>query len=331
MSLTRPAVLSGRRLRRRVENAATGRETPDEKPATIRLPAFATEAVMAITDSSASAEAESVMHREVDAIDRACSRFRADAELLRLYEGAGRWVPVSPLLFEALSVARRVAKQTDGAVDPTVGRALERLGYDRDFASLPLDGPALLASTPAPGWRLLELDPEAVCARVPEGVRLDLGSSVKALAADRIADQVASLGTGVVVGIGGDVSIAGPAPAAGWHVGIAADAGAARSAVDQVVAMWGGGMASSSTGLRTWDRGGRRVHHIVDPATGDCAPAFWRLVSVAASSCVDANAASTAAIVWGEGAPGRIERMGLAARLVRYDGAVVTTARWPAT
>jgi thiamine biosynthesis lipoprotein len=88
-------------------------------------------------------------------------------------------------------------------------------------------------------------------------------------------------------------------------------------------------MATTSTRLRSWRRGARRVHHIVDPATGDCANALWHTVTVAAGSCVEANTFSTAAVVWGADAPERLAVSGLASRLVRHDGVVVTTPGWP--
>lgn len=296
----------------------------------VRVPAFGTEAVMVVGRATTVAVAEAVLREEIDAMDRACSRFRPDAELTMLYDRPGEWVKVGELLFEALSVARRAAERTDGVVDPTVAGAMDRLGYDRDFKSVGRDGPPAAAPRPAPGYGVLRLDARRRCARVPAGVRLDLGATAKALAADRVAARVARLGTGVVVGIGGDVSVGGPAPASGWHVGIAADSGAGGDGIDEVVALSSGGLASSSTALRSWVRGGRRLHHIVDPRTGDCAPAYWQLVSVAAASCVEANVASTAAVVWGAAAPARLEAMGLPARLVRHDGMVTTTAGWPA-
>jgi thiamine biosynthesis lipoprotein len=44
---------------------------------------------------------------------------------------------------------------------------------------------------------------------------------------------------------------------------------------------------------------------------------------------VDANTASTAAIVLGEDAPDWLRRHGLPARLVRTDGTVVRVVGWP--
>ncbi len=165
---------------------------------------------------------------------------------------------------------------------------------------------------------------------MPTGVRLDLGATAKALMADRAAHAIASdSGAGVLVCAGGDVAVAGAAPKGGWPVGIALNsAGPFESG--PVVSVTAGGLASSSTAVRSWYRGSRRVHHIVDPATGDCAGSHWRLVSTAGASCVDANAWSTAAVVWGEDAPDRLEHLGVPARFVRHDGVVTTVARWPA-
>jgi thiamine biosynthesis lipoprotein len=71
------------------------------------------------------------------------------------------------------------------------------------------------------------------------------------------------------------------------------------------------------------------VHHIVDPRTGDIPVGSWRTVSVAAASCVDANTASTAAIVRGRGAPDWLAALGLPSRLVDAAGAVHRVAGWP--
>ena len=96
----------------------------------------------------------------------------------------------------------------------------------------------------------------------------------------------------------------GTRPDGGWRVGIADDAGfdASTASVEprQVVMISDGGLATSSTLGRAWRRGGADLHHIIDPSTGRPARSCWRTVSVAAASCVDANIASTAAILRGE-------------------------------
>jgi thiamine biosynthesis lipoprotein len=220
---------------------------------------------------------------------------------------------------------------TAGTVDPTVGEAVSSLGYDRDFDLISSTArQELREPVPAPGWWRIELDPEQLTVLVPPGTSIDLGSSAKAFAADRAAEIISDrLGCGVLVNLGGDVAVSGNPPAGGWAVGIAQSCAAEPKSADQVVSIARGGLASSGISNRSWKRGGRKLHHIVDPATGDCAEEVWSLVSVAAPTCVEANAFSTASVVWGEDAPGILSSRGITARLVRPTGEVVSTGGWP--
>lgn len=275
--------------------------------------------------------AASILRAELDAFDRACSRFRADSELEALHGHGGRPMVVTPLLFSALEVAIAVAEKTFGAVDPTVGNAIAALGYDRDVNLIGRRrARSPIGVGPVVGYEHVHLDARTRTAQIPKRVRLDLGSSAKALAADHAALRIADrLDTEVLVSIGGDVAVAGPPPPNGWAVGIAVDSSTSGPDVDQVVAIKEGGLASSSTAVRTWTLGTEQVHHIIDPSTGYCAPPYWKLVSVCGRSCVDANALSTAAIVWGEGAIDHLRSFDPAARLVRSDGEVFTVGGWP--
>ncbi len=292
--------------------------------------ALGTTAIVVTTVAAHADEAERILRAEVEAVDLACSRFRLDSELAAFHAHAGRVVRVSPPLFEALAVAYAVAERTHGAVDPTVGSAMATLGYDRDFEEIQSRPLRLADLGPVPGFRHLHLDHERRTARIPRDVRLDLGSSAKALLADRAATQVAEeLGSGVLISIGGDVAVAGEPPPEGWAIGIAVDSATGPDEVDQVVAIRRGGLASSSTQVRAWQMGTDQVHHIVDPATGCSSTPFWRLVSAVGASCVDANALSTAAVVWGDQAIERLRPFGQAVRLVRHDGDVFTLGGWP--
>ena len=293
---------------------------------------FGTTAVLLVTDSAALGEARAVADRELAAVDRAASRFRADSELTALNQAGGAARPVSPLFAGLIAAALRAARLTDGAVDPTCAAALAGLGYDRDFeqvrAGTTAPGSAPVP-VPVPGWRSVEL--EKGHARLRDGALLDLGATAKAWAADRCAELIAGrVGGGVLVSLGGDIAVAGTAPDGGWRVRVTDDHAAGPDAPGQTVAITEGGLATSSITVRAWRSGGRPVHHIIDPATGGPAQPCWRTVSVAAGTCVDANTASTAAIIRAEGAPGWLAGAGLPARLVRPDGTAVTTAGWPA-
>ncbi|MPZ86445.1 MAG: FAD:protein FMN transferase, partial [Actinophytocola sp.] len=149
--------------------------------------ALGTTAHVVVTEPARLDRAARLLRARLAQLDQACSRFRADSEISRLHRAAGSPVSVSPLLYAALDTALRAAEDTAGLVDPTVGRAVRDLGYDRDFALLDRDGAAPPPPTPAPGWWRVRLD--AVTRRVllPRGVTLDLGATAKAFAADRTA------------------------------------------------------------------------------------------------------------------------------------------------
>ena len=293
------------------------------------FPALGTTAVVVVTDPRRIGAAERGLRAELAAIEVTCSRFRADSEISRLHNATGATVALSGLLADALATALRAARLTGGLVDPTVGTAVANLGYDRDFTEIDPAGPAPAEPPrPVPGWWRVLLDHPGRQVVLPREVRLDLGATAKAFAADRAAGRLAAdLGCGVLVSLGGDVAVAGPPPAGGWRLGVGDDH---RTAPDTSVVIATGGLATSSTTCRSWRRAGRLVHHIVDPRTGDIPEPVWRTVSVAAASCVDANTASTAAIVLGAAAPAWLTAWKLPARLVGMSGQVHTVAGWPA-
>src|ERR1700726_2510628 len=178
----------------------SGRET------TARWDALGTSVVVRVTDARALARARVEVEREIGAVDRACSRFRDDSELARVNASSGRTQRVSRVLADALALALRAASLTDGDVDPTIGRALELAGYDRDWTLLARAGgadgaastepsiasPALVSARVRRGWRVVELDPDARTLRVPPGVHLDVGATAKAWIADRGARAAAA-------------------------------------------------------------------------------------------------------------------------------------------
>ncbi len=255
-----------------------------------------------------------VVAEEIATADRACSTFRGDSDISRVNAAAGRWVPVDAVFLEALEAALAMAEATAGLVDPTVGTAT-------------LATPDVRIRARNSDWRHVHIEGHRV--RIPAECQLDLGATAKAWCADRAASRAARhVGVGVLVGLCGDIATAGRAPDGGWVVACADDhrriaEGSAR------VSITGGGLATSSTTVRRRRARFGTVAHIVDPRTLTPVAGPWRTVSVAARTCVEANAAATAAIVSGSSAADWLQQLGLAARLVRGDGTVTTAGGWP--
>jgi thiamine biosynthesis lipoprotein len=285
-----------------------------------------------------------VVDAELAALDRQASRFREDSEISAAHRAGEAGCLVSDGLAEAVRVALAAAEWTGGRCDPTVGWALIELGYDRDFTLITPGDAAAPPPRPVPGWQAVRLDGNML--RLPAGVRLDLGATAKGLGADRAARAAyaAAGGGGVLVSLGGDMTVAGRPPVGGWPVLVADEHRQIRAArnlavppvsgwADPATAQWvrlrQGGLATSSVTCRQWMRADRLLHHIIDPATGLPADGPWRTVSVAAPTCAQANAAATAAIIAGPDALGWLAAHDLPARLVGHDGSVALAAGWP--
>lgn len=313
-------------------------KTADDTVAIAERHALGTTARVVVWPPPALPMARAAVDDVLAALDLQASRFRADSQLSWVHRTGGGVFLLSDGLAEAVGVALAAARWTGGRVDPTVGAALIALGYDRDFAAISdRRGVSLAAPVPAPGWHRVRLD--GVLLWLPDGIRLDLGATAKGLGADRAAHAVMSAGQdagGVLVSLGGDIATGGIPPRGGWPVtaadgpGEGSRARPAGVAAPQLVRLPGGAVATSSVTVRRWRHGGRRVHHIVDPATGRPANGPWRSASVAAATCADANAAATAAIVAGAKAEQWLAATGLPARLAGRDGHIRHLGGWPA-
>jgi thiamine biosynthesis lipoprotein len=309
---------------------ANAAQANKEQADTASWRALGTLVQLVVTEPRCLDEARRQLESDLAEVDAACSRFRADSEIRAL--SGGRSTELSPLLAEAIAVALRAARLTEGDVDPTVGAAMSAVGYDRDFERIEQVGPAIaLTVRTVPGWREVHLEGQSLT--MPAGVQLDLGATAKAWAADRSAARIAArLGCGVLVSLGGDIAVAGPAPDGGWRIRVQDVTGSPEDPPTgpyALIAIRDGGLATSSTAARRWQRGGDVLHHILDPRTGLPAEPIWRTVSVAAGSCADANAVSTAAVIRGRRALGWLAQLGLPTRLVDATGVVFTVAGWP--
>jgi thiamine biosynthesis lipoprotein len=262
-----------------------------------------------------------LVRAEFDAVDRALSRFRADSELTALNRLAGteRIVQVSWRLREALALMDRARRVTAGRFDAAVLDSLERIG-ERGARLSADDGEG---RPPDPFAADLERPRSA---RVPV-MPLDTGGIGKGLALRWAAARaMAALppGSGLLLDAGGDVAVAGRAPAGGWRVGI--EDPAARGAADAeplaVIGLDEGAVATSSISVRHWtDPRGLPVHHIIDPASGEPARTGLIAVTVADADPAWSEVWTKALFLAGRGAIGEEARQrGLAAWWVDAAG-----------
>jgi thiamine biosynthesis lipoprotein len=234
-------------------------------------------------------------------VESVCTRFDAASELRALSTKIGVAVPASDTLFEALQFAIAVARESDGAFDPTVGTRMEARGFDREYRR----GDVVRSGIDAPhdaSYRDVEIDPVARTVTLHRPLLLDLGAVAKGLAVDMAARELAPF-EDFAVNAGGDLFLGGHNADGGpWSVGIRhpRDPSALLETVqvaDSAVCTSGdyerhaAGEASSAPATI-------HEHHIMNPSTGrsgtDAAS-----VTVIADSAMVADALATAAFVLG--------------------------------
>jgi thiamine biosynthesis lipoprotein len=243
---------------------------------------------------------------ELECLEQCWSRFRPDSELTRLNATPGVWTEVSNPMLLALTCAADLVTATRGRFDPTILDALERAGYDRTF-ELVTDHDDEVDARRAPGFAHVELDPVASRVRLPAGTRLDLGGIGKGLAADLIARGLVDRGTrSALVGLGGDLRARGEPPEDGWTIPVENPLAAPRVAFEQ--RLRGGAIVTSTTRMRTWQRNGRRYHHLIDPATGDSARSGVAAVVARATDAWWAEGIAKAIVVAGPEAGAELAR-----------------------
>ena len=235
-------------------------------------------------------------------VESRCSRFDGDSEMMRLCARPGEAVEVSPLLFEAVRFARLAAEESGGAFDPTQGRRMAELGFDRHYVT----GEAIAAAPASDAtYRDIEVDGTRRTILLRRRLTLDLAAVVKGLAVDLAARELAPFHD-FAIDAGGDLYLSGAKEnGEPWSVGIRHP----RREGELIASLRVTGRAVCTSG--DYERQTRAGHHLLDPATGNPAQAAAS-VTVLAPAAMVADALATAAFVMGpeSGIP-FLERMGV--------------------
>ena len=234
-------------------------------------------------------------------VEACCSRFDANSELRRLTPGEP--VVASPMLFEAVRFALKVAEATEGAFDPTVGRRMAARGFNRHYVTRET---TQTLGDEAATFRDVVLDEARRTIQLNRPLTLDLGAVAKGLAVDAAARELQSF-RDFSIDAGGDIYFAGRNPQGEpWSVGVRhprqRDALIERLRVsDQAVCTSG-----------DYERDG----HILDPRDGATAQSLASATVVAPTTML-ADALATAAFVLGaDRGIALLERMGVHGLLV---------------
>ncbi len=189
----------------------------------------------------------------IASFDAAWSRFRPDSVVSRLSREGGA-VPAPPDATAMLDAYAELSSATEGAVNPLVGEALAKRGYDAEYSFT--DRGAM----PAPAaWRdLVTWSPEALA--LSEPALLDVGALGKGRLVDLVVQALAPWAPAdLVVDAGGDLAVRG----ATQRIGLEHPFDARRAI--GVVEVTDAALCASATNRRAWGEG---LHHVLDARTG---------------------------------------------------------------
>lgn len=230
------------------------------------------------------------------------SRFRPSSQLCRLNASGGEPMRVDGLFLDLLETVRVAVPRTAGRFDPSILPALEAAGYDRSFAEglgtarpIAVDAPRAAGIA---GWARVRIDRQEGEARLPPGMRIDLGGVAKGAFADLLAAELGAW-PGGCVDAGGDLRAWGMPPRGDrWVVGLEDPFHpSADHLVAELIPPGRAAMATSATHRRRWRAGDGMAHHLIDPRTGLPLPDIARSVTAFAPDVTSAEIATKALMV----------------------------------
>jgi thiamine biosynthesis lipoprotein len=257
------------------------------------------------------------------AVDRSCTRFDPESPLMRANASPSRWHRVPADCFAAIAAAHAAYQRTRGVFDPRILRDLVDLGYDRSFPS-GQGQPVSLPTRSRPRRRTLGAWRPRFRGATGEVLigddPVDLGGIGKGLAIRWAARRLTSAARDHLVEAGGDCFCAGVSgEGTPWRIAVEDPLGGPVPVA--VLALSGRACATSSVRVRSWQAGGRSVHHLLDARSGRPGGEGLRAVTVVGMDPAASEVWSKTLFLAGErGVSAAAERRGLAALWVSEDG-----------
>lgn len=228
----------------------------------------------------------------LDAIIAQMSQWEPASLLSRFnHADAGSWTILTPDFAAVIDTGLEIARLTDGAFDPAIGRLVDLWGFGPVAIAADPDDSAIGQALAVSGWRRLAWDRERRYLRQPGGLALDLAGIAKGYAVDVVADRLGELGVrDCLVEIGGELVGRGVRPdGQPWWVDLEVPAAVALPGIR--VALHGLAVATSGEY--------RRGAHTLDPRTGRATRNSVVSVSVIHRTALEADGWATAITVLG--------------------------------
>lgn len=245
------------------------------------------------------------MHQVLVDVDRKMSTYKPDSELSRFNKlPAGEALRVSSDTGFVVSEALKLAKDSQGAFDPTVGPLVNLWGFGPDLRpDRQPDESALEKAFQRVGYQSVALKMLAdgdYQLNKSKDIYLDLSAIAKGYGVDKVADYLKQQGyNAFLVEVGGEIRVSGLKPDnSRWRIAIEKPISDGQ-VVQSVIGITDIAVATSGSYRNYFEQDGQRFSHTIDPATGR--PINHKLASVTVlhESCALADALATTLMVMG--------------------------------
>ena len=245
------------------------------------------------------------MHQVLVDVDRKMSTYKPDSELSRFNKlPAGEALRVSSDTGFVVSEALKLAKDSQGAFDPTVGPLVNLWGFGPDLRPDRQPGDAALEKAfQRVGYQSVALKMLAdgdYQLNKSKDIYLDLSAIAKGYGVDKVADYLKQQGyNAFLVEVGGEIRVSGlKSDNSRWRIAIEKPISDGQ-VVQSVIGITDIAVATSGSYRNYFEQDGQRFSHTIDPATGR--PINHKLASVTVlhESCALADALATTLMVMG--------------------------------
>lgn len=242
------------------------------------------------------------IHRALDEIDMSLSAFNEKSTIAAVNRGENP--DVDPLFRHVFTLAQTVSKETNGAFDITVAPLVNLWGFGWKQGQQPTDK-AVDSLRALVGWNRVAIKGDKIVKDDPR-ITLDCAAIAKGYASDHVAAALANNGAdNLMVEIGGEIVAKGKnSKQQPWRIGVTKPSDNAlptgNEELDTIVNVTNKAMATSGNYRNFYYKGGRKVAHTIDPATGRPVQHSLLSATVFAKDCATADAYATAFMVMGQ-------------------------------
>jgi thiamine biosynthesis lipoprotein len=276
-------------------------------------------------DTQKAVRAVKAAFEEIQRVERLMSHTDESSGIYALNHAGTDWVSLSPELVYVLKKSTYYSELSEGLFDPTVKPLVDLwMQKVRARGRLPTTD-ELSEALALVAWENMLIDEEGGRVRFLDGrMEVILGGIAKGYAVDRACEVLAESGVEqALVEIGGDIKVFG---ARSWNIAIQHP----RRELEYlgVIELENAAVATSGDYWRYFLLGERRVHHILNPKTGQPADTSMS-VTVIAENCIDADALSTSVFVLGpEKGKELLDFLGIKGLIVTSDEQIITSKAW---